>query len=343
MNLIKELPGVLKFSAERDELIILVDNQGTRSIRKLDSDLNETWRVENHYYSFQILGEKIYLTTTGSDQHTEVIDQYDGNVLTDRFKITFHFDGHFKTKNEFLCVATLNEKKVYVLFNIRNEEVLEVHVPPLGINNVYKLVGEEYYLSTKKAHVNLYRSFESSPVWEFQIDHFLSSLIQIGHKQIDNTKKTIVLKIDDLSKMDSHLIGLDLQSGNAKWHYQGYSNFELHGGKLYNLEFHGRYRVLNADTGEVLQDVDLKDEFERRNINCEHRFTVTDTHIFFKHAIQGKFGILNLETLKIGEVQQIPAGNTLSTEEYLVPIDNRLYVRSSPQNNLFIYQLDLGI
>ena len=340
MKLIKELSGVLKFSLKQNYgVFILHDKEGSRAFRKLtSSDFSEIWSHYNNYYSYQILGEKIYLTTTGQEQHTEVISINQGAVLSDHFEATFHFDGYFKTRDEFLCVVTLDKKKVYALFNVRNEKILKIFTPPLGINNIYKLVGSGYYLSTKKGQINLYKSFESNPVWEFYFDFFLTPSVKVGHKQIDNTDKTIIVKIDDLNENERHLIGLDLKAGEVKWHHQGFSNFELHKGKLYNIEFYGLFRILNPETGEIEKEVDLKEEFERMDINCEHRFNVTDTHIYFKHAIKGKIGILNLDSLKVEEVHQLPEGNTISTEEYPILMENRLYIRSAPQNNLFIYE-----
>ncbi|MFA0964427.1 hypothetical protein AB9P05_21655 [Roseivirga sp. BDSF3-8] len=340
MNLIKEFSGVLKFSLESNLwLFLLQEENGVRAIRKLSStDFSELWSHANDYYSYQILGDKIYLTTTGKEQRTEVLNLGNGNALSEHFEATFHFDGYFKTRDEFLCIATLDKKKVYVLFDVKSEKILDVFTPPLGINNVYKLAGRDNYLSVKKGQINLYKAFESDPVWEFYIDRHLGVPVKVGHKQIDNTDNTIIVKIDDLSRNERYLVGLDLQTGKVKWRHQGYSNFELHNGKLYNIEFYGQYRVLNAESGEIEQEADLQKEFERVDINCEHRFNVSNSHIYFKHAIKGKFGVLNTKTLKIEEVQQLPEGNTMSTEEYPIPVDNRLYVRSAPQNNLFVYE-----
>ena len=340
MNLIKEFSGILKYSLESNDCLFLLHEEGEiRSIRRLDSvDFKEFWMHQNNYYAYQKFGDKIYLTTTGKEQHTEVLNADNGNVVSENFEVVFHFDGHFKTKDEFLCVATLNNKKVYILFDVNKEKVLNVYPPPLGINNVYKLAGEDHYLSVKKDQINLYKAFESEPIWEFFINKFIGTPVSLGHKQLDSTKDTLILKIDDLGKCDKHLIGLDLQTGLVKWHHQGYSNFELHKGKLYNIEFYGLYRVLNPENGEVEQEVDLQNEFERMDINCEHRFYVTDSHIYFKHAIKGKIGILNIDTLEVEEAHQLPKGNTMSTEENPIPVGNRLYVRSAPQNNLFVYE-----
>ena len=340
MNLIKEFSGILKYSLESNDCLFLLHEEGEiRSIRRLDSvDFKEFWMHQNNYYAYQKFGDKIYLTTTGKEQHTEVLNADNGNVVSENFEVVFHFDGHFKTKDEFLCVATLNNKKVYILFDVNKEKVLNVYPPPLGINNVYKLAGEDHYLSVKKGQINLYQSFESHPIWEFNIDQFLKVPVNIGHKQVEVIGKMVIVCIIDLNNYEGYLIGLDMATGEEKWCHQGYSNFELHNSKIYNIEFYGLYRVLNPENGEIEQEADLKSEFERRDINCTGRFNVTDTTIYFKNAFKGKFGFLNTATLKIEEVHQLPDGNTMSGEEYPIPAGNRLYVRSAPQNNLFVYE-----
>jgi|GEM_PF-3536091 len=151
-------------------------------------------------------------------------------------------------------------------------------------------------------------------------------------------KNILIVETQKTESGVRYLVGIDINSGKLKWHHRGFNNIELYNGKLYNIEFLGLFRIVNPDTGEIEYEIDLKEEFEKMNINCEHRFNVTDSHIYFKHAIEGKFGILNLDTFKIEGVYQLPEGNTMSTDEYPVISGNKLYVRSAPQNNLFIYE-----
>lgn len=180
--------------------------------------------------------------------------------------------------------------------------------------------------------------------WKVDLGSVLERIYTSEEEQFEIIRKPVLHKeslIVHLQKSHSgwrYLAGMDIHTGKLKWHKRDYSNFELYNGKLYNLEFYGLFRVLDPETGEVEREEDLKPEFKRMDINCEHRFNVTDTHLYFKHAIKGKFGILNLNTLKVEEAHQLPDGNTMSTEEYPIPVDDRLYIRSAPQNNLFIYQ-----
>jgi outer membrane protein assembly factor BamB len=151
-------------------------------------------------------------------------------------------------------------------------------------------------------------------------------------------KDTIVVLLRNASGSLRDIAALDTQSGKLKWQDHAYSFVELHNNKLYNLEFYGRFRILDLGNGRIERETDLKQEFERLNIQCEARFNVTNTHIYFKYGIRGKFGILNLQGPHLEEVHQLPTGNTLSTEEYPVPLGTRLYVPSWSKKNLFVYE-----
>lgn len=151
-------------------------------------------------------------------------------------------------------------------------------------------------------------------------------------------KKILFIQLQNLESNVRYLTGYDIKSGKIIWFKQGFNNFEIYKNKLYNIEFHGLFRILNPKNGKIIREVDLQEEFKRMSINCEHRFKVTDTHIYFKHAIKGKVGILNIDTLEIEEVIQLPDNNTLSTDEIPTVQGDRIYIRSTPQNNLFIYQ-----
>ncbi|WP_271782929.1 hypothetical protein [Aquimarina algiphila] len=203
------------------------------------------------------------------------------------------------------------------------------------------------HIITDNAHSNSLICFDTKSgdiSWEADLNKIFSELYSfkemgclICSKPVFY-KKTLIVHIQKIDSGSRYLACININTGVLNWHTEGYSNYELYNEKIYCIEFYGLYRVLNPESGEVEKEIDLKDEFERMDINCEHRFNVTDTHIYFKHAIKGKFGVLNQESFKVEEVQQLPDGNTISTEEFPIPFEDKLYVRSAPKNNLFIYK-----
>jgi outer membrane protein assembly factor BamB len=149
--------------------------------------------------------------------------------------------------------------------------------------------------------------------------------------------ETVVIQIQQLNSGKRFVAGLDASSGQLKWQHAGLSNIELFEDQILALNYDGILTKLNADTGAIFNTTDLSTSFREQEMHCEHRFLATKSHLYFKHGITGKVGILNLTDMQL-DVIQLPPGNTMATSEVPVPIDNRLYVRSAPQNNLFVYE-----
>ena len=151
-------------------------------------------------------------------------------------------------------------------------------------------------------------------------------------------ERLLILQIRNTTSETRVLLCLDRIKGDLRWYRKDCNNIEVYDGKIFNLEFNGLFRILSLEKGETIKEVNLSQEFKKEEINCDHRFNVTKDYIYFKHGIKGKFGVLNIKSLKIEESIQLPEGNTLSTGEYPIPHGKRLYVRSAPQNNLFVYE-----
>lgn len=343
MELIRNFIGVDRFYLSDGVLFILINQDTHSSIKRIEECTGEIkWSKEiSNIYDFAVLEEKIVATTGKEPQKTVVLASSSGDILDDNFKAVLHLPLFHSDNERFICFATYEGENTSLRFT-SDLNKLEI-INPENVK-VSRLLGESHFLSIQKELVQAYDFETSNKIWmqDFSevitINYAPPVKVKLKIRLVELYENIIIVGLSDLRNQESYLVGISLQNGHIKWHHQGYSNFELHNGKLYNIEFYGQYRILNPETGEIEQEEDLRDEFERVDINCEHRFNVTDTHIYFKHAIKGKFGILNTATLEIEEVRQLPEGNTMSTEEYPIPFGNRLYVRSAPQNNLFVYE-----
>ena len=347
MELKKEYEHVISFKAFNNNLFILKTDRNYSDIRKIDESTGAIiWdqKFELYIYEFALLGDKIYATTGMEPHKTFVLSAVSGEVLDDNFKAVLHLPLFSKGNERFICFATYNNENLTLRFT-SDLDTLEI-VNPKNIKKS-RLIDEDFFMNTQNETVLVHDYENSNIVFQLNISETIRNIYstplkvkpKVNHVELHGD--TITMGVIDLNNYDGYLFGLSLEGGKIKWHHRGCSNFELYNGKLYNIEFYGKYRVLNPETGEIEQEADLKGEFERMDINCEHRFKVTDTHIYFKQAIKGKFGILNLKTLKIEEVQQLPEGNTMSTEEYPISVGNRLYARSAPQNYLFVYEREI--
>lgn len=344
MHIIKEYRNIIRYKLLDSNLYLLNSDRIHSSINCVSNNLDQfVWkhRFQKYIYYFEILDDKIYLTTGNDEQKTYVVDRISGKILDDDFKAVLHLPLFDAGNKRYICYATYNNKNIDLIFTkyLTNFEIIDFEDIDIS-----KRLDDKYFLNIQKNIIKLYNYENLNKVFEINISQILKGIYLPPFEIKPRVSLTrlhsglIIMNLIDLKNYEGYLLGIDIKTGFLKWHHQGYSNFELHNSKIYNIEFYGQYRVLNPETGEIEQEEDLRDEFERVEINCEHRFNVTDTHIYFKHAIKGKFGILNKKTLKIEEVQQLPEGNTMSTEEYPIPFDNRLYVRSAPQNNLFVYE-----
>lgn len=150
-------------------------------------------------------------------------------------------------------------------------------------------------------------------------------------------KDILIIQTLRIKPSTSLLIALNIRTGETIWHQTGINNFQLFEGKIYNLEFDGRFSKLDAETGEIEQENNLSIQFMNFDIECQHSFTVTKTHIYFKEGNRGKFAILNIATLNIEAVYQLPNRNIITMDDLPIPIGNRIFIRSS-QNNLFVYE-----
>ncbi len=346
MELRKEYKNVISFQVLSNHLFVLDTNRNYSNIMKIDNNTEEVvWQqgFEQYIYEFVLLGNKIYATTGIEPQKTFVLSSISGDILDDNFKAVLHLPLFSKSNERFICFATYNGENVDLRFT---KDLIEIEVVGNKDFSVTKRLNENYYLNLQKEIVHILDYAKHNIIFQLNLSdvirdsysHTLTVKSKVYHVELQHD--VLVMGVSDLKNYKRYLFGISLESGKMKWHHQNYNNFELHNGKIYNIEFYGLYRVLNPENGEVEQEADLQEEFKRMEINCEHRFNVTDTHIYFKNSIKGKFGILNTKTLKIEEVQQLPENNTMSTEEFPIRVGNRLFVRSAPQNKLFIYQLD---
>ena len=343
MKLIRNVIGVDRFYISDGLLFILVNQDSHSSIRQIEESSGETnWSMEASYiYDFAKLNGKIVATTGNEPQRTIVLSCRSGEILDDNFQVVFHLPFFDLDNNRFICFATYKGNNTFLRFTSDLHDFELINPKKVKVS---KILGKNHFLSIQKGIVQVF-SFETSDmVWmkDFSevitINYAPKEKVKLNIHQVELNNDIIIVELSDLRNQQRYLFGMSLQNGELKWGHQGYSNFELHNGNIYNIEFYGLYRVLNPENGEIEQEVDLQSKFERMEINCTGRFNVTGTHIYFKNAFKGKFGILNKATLNIEEVHQLPEGNTMSGEEYPVPVGNRLYVRSAPQNNLFVYE-----
>ncbi len=192
--------------------------------------------------------------------------------------------------------------------------------------------------NTKSIHV--YHINTGEVIWTFNLSSVLYELEDSTRLKITSYPflkgDLLILRIN--AKNEVYHIGLSISNKRVLWKIKGHANTALFQKNLFSISFHGDYFLIDAFSGKIIESVNLKSDFKKWDVNCENQFLVTDKYIYFKYGVKGKVGILNRETLSIQNVIQLPDNNTISSGEVPIIENNRLYIRSSPQNNLFIYE-----
>lgn len=131
---------------------------------------------------------------------------------------------------------------------------------------------------------------------------------------------------------------IDSENGKIKWSRDKYDATGFWGNECYLLSYEGMLTVLNIKSGVKLRSANLKKSFNVLNIGALQRLYITEEHIYFKNSSEGTIGVVDRKNLFLIDNFRIPHKETISEEETPLFYENRLYIHSSRQNNLFIYE-----
>jgi hypothetical protein len=330
-KLIDNIPGVRRIDLMDSRLILtysdevrVIDNSGILFQRKFDAARIAT-DVLTHEFSVTD-GQSIFF--------------FDRNTFAEQqFKLR---ESSFVTTNHH--VLEFNEDEVggpgvFKLYDLNSKEEIWAKRTEKGVRFNFVITNDFFaFVDIENQSISCHDITSGDLKWTWNAAEFNDRGRGWEISTIKTQSNTIVVLLQSTTGSLRDIAALDIQSGKMKWHDRAYNFVELHNNKIYNLEFYGLFRMLDLGNGRIERETDLKQEFERLNIQCEARFNVTDTHLYFKYGIRGKFGILDLHGPHLEEVHQLPAGNTMSTEEYPVPLGTRLYVPSLSKKNLFVYE-----
>lgn len=189
-------------------------------------------------------------------------------------------------------------KFYYTKINTQEKIIVEKYNSDYGLNGIFQVVNENLFISQNNEKCGLF-SFDNICIWDVNYSDLFSSYESIGagRTNILKTETDLYIELDKTYR-------INIKTGKLEQTYeQKYTNIENN--ILYGLQFLSMEKfelaILNTKTN-VVEIIDLSNEFNKLNIHPDNRIVVSDNLIYFSQnmgANIAKIGVINPVTAKI--------------------------------------------